>query len=75
MAERLLDIARTRSIAQKLHNVDFRRADMAALSYPDNSFDAVVCVFAVFFVADMVKQVRELWRASPGYTQQCSVPA
>jgi ubiquinone/menaquinone biosynthesis C-methylase UbiE len=62
LAERLLDIARTKSIAQKLHNVDFRRADMAALSYPDNSFDAVVCVFAVFFVTDMVKQVRELWR-------------
>ena len=62
LAERLLDIARTKSIAQKLHNVDFRRADMEALSYPDNSFDAVVCVFAVFFVTDMVKQVRELWR-------------
>src|SRR6478752_522720 len=35
LAERLLDIARTKSIAQKLHNVDFRRADMEALSYPD----------------------------------------
>jgi ubiquinone/menaquinone biosynthesis C-methylase UbiE len=62
LADRLLDIARTKSIAQKLHNVDFRRADMTELSYPDDSFDAVVCVFAIFFVTDMVKQVRELWR-------------
>src|SRR5262249_43487843 len=52
LADRLLDIARTKSIAQRLHNVDFRRADMTALSYPDDSFDAVVCVFAIFFVAD-----------------------
>jgi SAM-dependent methyltransferase len=35
---------------------------MTALGYPDESFDAVVCVFAIFFVPDMVKQVRELWR-------------
>ncbi len=62
LAERLLDIARTKSSAQNLHNVEFRRADMAALRHPDDSFDAVVCVFAIFFVTDMVKQVRELWR-------------
>jgi len=32
-------------------------------------FDAVVCVFAIFFVPDMVKQVRELWRVvRPGGT-------
>jgi ubiquinone/menaquinone biosynthesis C-methylase UbiE len=30
LAGRLLDIARTKSIAQKLHNIDFRWADMAA---------------------------------------------
>jgi len=31
---------------------------MEVLGYPDESFDAVVCVFAIFFVPDMVKQVR-----------------
>src|SRR3954452_18854080 len=35
---------------------------MENLGYSDDSFDAVVCVFAISFVPDMVKQVRELWR-------------
>ena len=31
------------------------------------SFDAVVCVFGIFFVPDMVKAVSELWsRVRPG---------
>src|SRR5262249_53955467 len=29
---------------------------------PDGQFDAVVCVFGIFFVPDMPKQVAELWR-------------
>jgi ubiquinone/menaquinone biosynthesis C-methylase UbiE len=66
LAERLLAIARSKSIAQNLHNVDFQRADMTTLSYPDASFDAVVSVFSIFFVTDMVAEVRELWRATAG---------
>ena len=62
LAERLLAIARSKSVAQNLRNVDFQRADMTALGYPDASFDAVVSVFSIFFVTDMVAQVRELWR-------------
>jgi ubiquinone/menaquinone biosynthesis C-methylase UbiE len=62
LAQRLLDVARAKSIAQRLNNIEFRRADMEAAGYADSSFDAVICVFAIFFVPDMVKQVRELWR-------------
>jgi ubiquinone/menaquinone biosynthesis C-methylase UbiE len=62
LADRLLAIARAKAAAQKLQNVEFRQADMEALGYPDASFDAVVCVFAIFFVPDMIKQVKELWR-------------
>jgi ubiquinone/menaquinone biosynthesis C-methylase UbiE len=36
-----------------LENVEFRYADMTALGYPDSAFDAVVCVFGIFFVKDM----------------------
>lgn len=35
---------------------------MLALGYPDASFDAVVCVFGIFFVPDMVAAAKELWR-------------
>ena len=62
LAERLLAMARAKVAAQKLENIEFRQADMETLGYPDASFDAVVCVFAIFFVPDMVKQVKELWR-------------
>ncbi len=35
---------------------------MSALGFADGCFDAVVCVFAIFFVPDMERQVAELWR-------------
>src|SRR4051794_18816710 len=48
-------------------NVEFRVADMRALGYPDRHFDAVVCVFGIFFVPDMAGLARELWRmVAPG---------
>ena len=43
--------------------------DMERLCYPDRCFDAVVAVFSIFFVADMTKQLRDLWRmCRPGGT-------
>jgi len=62
LAARLLDRARARASAASLDNVEFRVADMTALNYPDANFDAVVSVFSVFFVPDMERLVRELWR-------------
>ena len=61
-AERLLEIARRKAAARGLCNVAFRLGDMRRLGYPDAHFDAAVCVFAIFFAADMAAQVRELWR-------------
>ena len=62
VAERLLAIARRKAAERGLRNVEFRHGDMRQLSYPDAYFDAVLCVFAVFFAADMAAQARELWR-------------
>jgi len=62
LAERLLALARVKARQLRLQNVEFRLGDMEILGFPDASFDAVVCVFAIFFVPDMIKQVRELWR-------------
>src|SRR5947209_2397242 len=50
LAERLLALAQAKAETQKLANIQFREADMTALGYADESFDAVVCVFAIFFV-------------------------
>src|SRR5204862_3961259 len=62
LAEWLLARAQAKADEQRLSNIEFRQAAMERLGYPDESFDAVVCEFAIFFVPDMVKQVRELWR-------------
>jgi 2-polyprenyl-3-methyl-5-hydroxy-6-metoxy-1,4-benzoquinol methylase len=62
LADRLLEIARQKAASRNLDNAEFRFGDMERLGYPDRHFDAVVCVFAIFFVPDMAKQLRELWR-------------
>jgi ubiquinone/menaquinone biosynthesis C-methylase UbiE len=62
LADRLLEIARHKAAARNLANIEFRHGDMENLGYPDQHFDAVICVFAIFFVPDVAKQIRELWR-------------
>jgi ubiquinone/menaquinone biosynthesis C-methylase UbiE len=62
LAERLLERAREKARHRGLHNVEFRVGDMLALGFPAAHFDAVVCVFGIYFVPDMPGAVRELWR-------------
>jgi len=62
-AERLLERGRAKAKERGLGNVTFQTGDMTALDVEDGSFDAVVCVFGVFFVEDMAAAMRELWRS------------
>ena len=62
LADRLLELGRAKAEHHALQNIVFRCADMLALDYPGESFDAVICVFGIFFVPDMPGAVRELWR-------------
>jgi ubiquinone/menaquinone biosynthesis C-methylase UbiE len=62
LAERLLEIARQKAERHGFTNIEFATADMEHLGYKDNHFDAVISEFSIFFVADMARQVRELWR-------------
>jgi ubiquinone/menaquinone biosynthesis C-methylase UbiE len=62
LAEKMLAIGRSKTATLNLQNIEFRLGDMMNLGMPDDSFDAVVCVFGIFFVPDMVAAVRELWR-------------
>lgn len=62
LAERLLELGRAKAAGRGLRNIEFRVGDMTDLGFPDRRFDAVVCVFGIFFVSDMAKQVAELWR-------------
>src|SRR4030095_2015414 len=62
LAEGLLDLARAKAERRGLINIEFRVGDFEELGLPDHSFDAVICVFGIFFVPDMSRAVRELWR-------------
>jgi len=62
VAEPLLAQARQKAAAQALANVEFRCANAIDTGLPDRSFDAVVCVFGVFFAPDMPAFIAEMWR-------------
>ena len=66
LADRLLELARRKALARGLRNCEFRVGDMLDLGIPDQ-FDAVVCVFGIFFVPDIAAAVRSLAaRVKPG---------
>ena len=62
LAERLLELARAKARQLGLTNIRFQVGDMERSGCADESFDAVVCVFGIFFLPDMARAVRELWR-------------
>jgi len=69
LAEPLLALARQRAANLALRNVSFRPCDATASGFETGLFDAVVCVFGVFFAADMPAFVAEMWRlVRPGGT-------
>ena len=69
LSEPLLALARYRAAALHLRNVIFEQRDATSSGFASGSFDAVVCVFGVFFVNDMPAFVSELWRlVRPGGT-------
>jgi SAM-dependent methyltransferase len=62
LAEKLLNKGAQRAAEQGLTNIEFRRADLESLPFPHRTFDAVLCVFGIFFVPDLQGGIRELWR-------------
>ena len=62
LAENLLRKGSHRAAQRGLGNIEFRRADLENLPFADEAFDAVICVFGIFFVPDLHGAVRGLWR-------------
>jgi SAM-dependent methyltransferase len=62
LAQNLLALARAKASARGLENIEFRAGDILDPALPASGFDAVVCVFGIFFVPDMPAAVRALWR-------------
>ena len=67
LAEKLLACARAKAKSEGLANVEFRAVDLDTLEGVTGDFDAVVCVFGIFFVSDMAGALARLWkRVRPG---------
>lgn len=68
VAEGMLDVAREKADAAGVGDaVSFELGDMHDLRFPDGSFDAVACSYAMFFARDVTAVGRELWRVlAPG---------
>lgn len=62
LAEELLALAWTKARRRGLRNVHFEQGDLEALDHRTGQFDAVVCVFGIFFVPDMAAAVARLMR-------------
>ncbi|HEV7831295.1 MAG TPA: methyltransferase domain-containing protein [Pseudonocardiaceae bacterium] len=63
----MLELAAAKATAAGLRNVEFRQADATCIGLPDRLFDAVICVFGVFFAEDMRTFTEEMWRmVAPG---------
>ena len=62
IADNLIALARKKAEQKNLSNITFQWDDMTNLEFVAESFDAVVCVFAIFFVQEMEEQINKLWR-------------
>ena len=62
LAENLLQLARAKATQRGFTNVQFETGDLTDLRFAGGEFDAVVCVFGIFFVPDMEAALRELRR-------------
>jgi ubiquinone/menaquinone biosynthesis C-methylase UbiE len=61
LAPGLLAMGRAKAEQRGLGHLEFRECDCAELVEPAGSYDAVVCVFGIFFFPDMAGAVRGLW--------------
>jgi len=62
LAENLLHLARVKAQRRGLSHIEFRLGDIEALDPSAEMFDAVICVFGIFFLPDMPAGIRCLWR-------------
>ena len=60
LAEGLIRLGRLKAARRGVTNVEFRVGDFQQIDLPEEAFDAVVCVFGIFFIPDMARAVRRL---------------
>jgi O-methyltransferase/aklanonic acid methyltransferase len=67
LSEAILQEAQHAVRMEGLTNVELHKMDAEHLEFPDQSFDAVTCAFALFFFPDIEVALREMYRVcKPG---------
>lgn len=61
LADGLIELARAKARQRGLEQIEFVTADFEQLGGGNMEFDAVICVFGIFFVPDMPAAVRRFW--------------
>ncbi len=61
IAEKMLEVARKKTEAAGLSNIEYRTGDAESLDFHEGSFDTIVCASSIFLLADIVKALQE-WR-------------
>jgi ubiquinone/menaquinone biosynthesis C-methylase UbiE len=56
----MLDQARNKALSRNIGNIEFVERDMASLGFPEQSFDAAICAFGIFFADDMDRQLSQI---------------
>jgi len=62
LAPSLIVLAREKAAAEGLSQIEFRHADFDQAYFRPSSFDAVICVFGIFFFPDMRATLQKMWR-------------
>jgi len=62
LAPGLNALASQKAAAESLGNIEFRVADFDQVYFRNNSFDAIVCVFGIFFFPDAAATLQKMWR-------------
>ncbi|MDH5637219.1 MAG: class I SAM-dependent methyltransferase, partial [Nitrospinota bacterium] len=74
VAERMLDVARSRARAHGLKNLEFHACDVGALPFQDDNFDVATARFCVMLVPNASRALEEIIRVlKPGANFTASV--
>lgn len=67
ISEKMLQRARDKASGMNLRNLTFKRSDIEAMGFGDNTFDAATCAFGLFFLQDMESGLKSVSRVlKPG---------
>jgi ubiquinone/menaquinone biosynthesis C-methylase UbiE len=61
ISEKMVEAAREEAERRGVSNIEFERVDAEDLSYPRESFDAVLCVLGLMFPADPQRAIEEMY--------------